>query len=234
MSPCRPPRTRSRRCSPDAGARRRRQRPAVGGDLRRRATPSSRRWRRFAAAGPQDQRLPSATPSTRRSWTPMLDEFREVAEGVTFHPPRVPVVSNRHRRPRRPPRSCARPATGCARSAQAVRFADGVRGARGRRASPATWSWAPTVSSPRWRQDCVAADGAGRFGRRPAAAGPRPSRGPCSRRSPLSTCAACRVDWAAVFAAPAPAASTCPRTLPARAVLARRPPTRPATSPASA
>ena len=142
---------------------------------------------------------------------PMLEEFRRVAEDLTYHEPRVPVVSNltgapRLRRADRPgllgpARTRDRPLR--RRGGHPVR----PRGERLVEIGPRpvlSGALADIAPAPLARkgltEDHAALTGAGRLWARGV-----------------------DVDWAAVFDGPARAASTCPRTLPARALLVADP-----------
>ena len=78
----------------------------------------------------------------------MLEEFAEVAEGVAFAEPRIPLVSNLTGEPWPPSEICT--AEYWVRHVrEPVRFADGVRWLADR-GSGASWSWGPTACSARW------------------------------------------------------------------------------------
>ncbi|MBH1937212.1 SDR family NAD(P)-dependent oxidoreductase, partial [Streptomyces sp. AV19] len=84
----------------------------------------------FRAAGHRTHRLPVSHAFHSHHMEPMLDKFEEVLAGLTFRPPRIPVVSNVTGGPADPEVFCT-PRYWVEHVRRAVRFADGVRSLAG-------------------------------------------------------------------------------------------------------
>ncbi|GAA0426277.1 SDR family NAD(P)-dependent oxidoreductase [Streptomyces luteireticuli] len=84
----------------------------------------------FRASGHRTHRLPVSHAFHSHHMEPMLDKFGELLAGLTFRPPRIPVVSNVTGGPVDPEEFCT-PRYWVEHVRRAVRFADGVRSLAG-------------------------------------------------------------------------------------------------------